>query len=263
MKRIVHLVLSVIAGTFLLTSFGGSNGKYAGGAPAGYTGSPGDGKNCTQCHNGSAANVTDWITSDIDTSGYMPDSIYNITVTVTGNGDKGFEVAPQALSGSLLGTLIAGSGSKLVGSGQYVTQTNSSNSNPKIWTFQWIAPAAGTGNVTFYGAFTVSENSTKLSTMTVEENIATSVPEFTLSGFELYPNPVIDKVHLSFSIDKGTDMKICIYDLSGHLVSKLHEGFTEKGNHSFPVDLSSATSGIYVLNLQTVNKQLTLKIIKN
>lgn len=146
---------------------------YPSGAPAGYTGSPGDGHHCVSCHNGSAVTVTNWITSDIPAAGYTPGTVYNLTVTVTGSGTKGFEVSPQNPSGLQLGTLAAGSGSKLVGGTKYVTHSSSSSAATKIWNFTWTAPAAGTGAVTFYGAFTVNKPATKLSTLQVSENAAT------------------------------------------------------------------------------------------
>ena len=160
------LCLSIV----LFGAFGGDeNSDYPSGAPAGYTGSPGDGKNCTQCHNGSASNVADWITSDIPPEGYTPGTNYSITVTVTGSGWKGFEVSPQNVPGDLLGTLTAGANNHLTGSGKYVTQNARSNANPATWSFTWTAPAAGTGPVTFYGAFCVSEPVTKLCTLDVNE----------------------------------------------------------------------------------------------
>lgn len=146
---------------------------YPSGAPAGYTGSPGDGHHCVSCHNGSSATVNNWITSDIPAEGYTPGTVYNLTVTVTGSGAKGFEVSPQNPTGLQLGTLAAGSGSKLVGGTKYVTQSSSSSAATKIWNFTWTAPAAGTGVVTFYGAFTVNKPVTKLSTLQVSENTAT------------------------------------------------------------------------------------------
>ena len=126
------LCLSIV----LFGAFGGDeNSDYPSGAPAGYTGSPGDGKNCTQCHNGSASNVADWITSDIPPEGYTPGTNYSITVTVTGSGWKGFEVSPQNVPGDLLGTLTAGANNHLTGSGKYVTQNARSNANPATWSF--------------------------------------------------------------------------------------------------------------------------------
>ena len=144
---------------------------YPNGAPAGKTGSPGDGSNCVSCHNGSASTVTGWITSNIPAQGYTPGTTYAMTVTVTGTGAKGFEVSPQSVTGAQLGVLIAGTGNKLVGGTKYVTQSTAGpSSGTKVWNFSWTAPAAGTGTVTFYGAFTVSKPVTKLSTLMVNEN---------------------------------------------------------------------------------------------
>jgi len=168
------LLLSIpllVTGLMLFTSFGGSeNSDYPNGSPAGYTGSPYDAKDCHNCHGGSTAFVANWITSNIPPEGYTPGTSYAITVTVTGSGEKGFEVSPHDASGNLLGTLTAGTGNKLVGSGKYVTQTSGSTANPKSWTFGWTAPAAGTGEVTFWGAFCVGKPTTKTSTLVVQEN---------------------------------------------------------------------------------------------
>lgn len=158
------------------TLFGAFETMNPNGAPAGMTGSPGDGDNCTSCHGGTATTTANLITSNIPASGYVPGTTYTITATNTlsGSGKMGFEVSPQNASGSLLGTLTAGSGNKLVGSGKYVTHSNA-NSTTNSWTFSWTAPAAGTGNVTFYGAFARNKpGPVTLSTLVVQE--AASLP---------------------------------------------------------------------------------------
>lgn len=176
-KRNWYLFITFSLGLLMiLTSFGGGDeSDYPGGSPAGYTGSPGDGQDCQACHGGTTSFVSGWITSDIPSQGYTPGSTYNITVTVTGVGSKGFQVSPQNPTGDLLGTLYAGSGSELNGGGKYITQSSASSSNPKSWVFQWKAPAAGTGQVTFYGAFTINKPVTKTSTLTVNENSSASL----------------------------------------------------------------------------------------
>jgi hypothetical protein len=144
---------------------------YPTGAPPAKTGSPGDGSNCTECHGGTATTVTGWITSNIPASGYVPGQTYQITANnqITGSGKFGFEVSPQNVAGTLLGTLTAGVNSQLVGSNKYVTHTNA-NTSVSSWTFNWTAPAAGTGQVTFYGAFAKGKpGPVRLSTLVVDE----------------------------------------------------------------------------------------------
>lgn len=174
MKRLLSFfpLLSALVLVLLVSFSGDNNGDYPGGSPAGYTGSPGDGQNCQVCHGGSVSNAPGWITSNIPPTGYVPGNTYTITVTVSGVGKKGFEVSPQNPSGTQLGVLIAGPGTKLVGGTKYVTQATGSSSNPKSWDFNWTAPPPGAGEVTFYGAFTVSKPVTKLSTLVVQESTA-------------------------------------------------------------------------------------------
>lgn len=172
-RTLILLIPFTLVAVMMLTSFGGGDDSdYPGGSPAGYTGSPGDGHDCMACHGGTTTFVSGWITSNVPADGYIPGETYNITVTVSGTGSKGFEVSPQNIAGDLLGTLAAGSGSELTGNGKYVTQSSASNSNPKVWVFQWTAPTAGTGEVVFYGAFTINKPVTKTSTLTVNENTA-------------------------------------------------------------------------------------------
>jgi len=192
MKNKIYLFIPVIA-VFLLTAFGVPNSPlnpdHSNGAPAGYTGSPYDAKNCTNCHGGSATTQSGIITSNVPSQGYTGGSTYTITVTLSGSGNKGFEVSPQDPSGNLLGTLTAGSGNKLVGSGKYCTHSSVVGGSSATWNFTWTAPVVGTGSVTFYGAFTITEPVTKLSTLVVNENtaiplsvVATATPGTILSG---------------------------------------------------------------------------------
>ncbi len=160
-----------LASIVLLSSF---VAFYPTGAPAAKTGSPGDGSNCTECHGGTPTTVAGWITSNIPAGGYTPGQTYQITASnqLTGTGKFGFEVSPQNAAGTLLGTLAAGTNSQLVGSNKYVTHTSANTSN-STWTFNWTAPVAGTGQVTFYGAFAKGKpGPVRLSTLVVNEAVA-------------------------------------------------------------------------------------------
>ena len=165
--------------------------SHANGAPAMRTGSPGDGGNtCKNCHSGPTPTTqAGLITSTIPASGYTGGQTYTITATVTRNGHTkfGFEISPQNITGTKLGTLIVTNTTEmqLVGSGKYITHKSggTSGTNSRTWNFNWTAPAAGTGNVTFYGAFNITNSSNNssgdtcvLSTLTVSECVAPSQP---------------------------------------------------------------------------------------
>jgi hypothetical protein len=262
MKKILFLLFPILVIVILLSSFSGNDLMYPGGAPAGYTGSPADGLNCTHCNNGSASTVQNWITSDVGPEGYLPGQTYAITCTVTGSGKKGFEVSPQNGAGDLLGTLIAGSGSKLVGSNKYITHTSSSNSNPKIWTFQWVAPVAGTGSVTFYGAFALSTSSTKLSTLVIPENIGTGVADKPVAAsVKVYPDPADKDLAVDFSLASAAEVKISMVNSETGTRTLLKQDKMQPGEQSLHLNCSLMAEGLYILQINSTGQEFTRKII--
>lgn len=170
MKRKILVLLSVI--TCLVVALWPNQSAHSngGGAPAGYTGSPNEfsGRTCSaggSCHSGGATAQTGWVTSTVPACGYTPGQTYSVTVFVTSPGRTkfGFSASPQKANATQAGTLIAGTGMQLNGSGKYITHTSAgttqTGTNSRTWTFQWTAPAAGTGTVTFYAAMNATNSS--------------------------------------------------------------------------------------------------------
>ncbi|MBC8314544.1 MAG: T9SS type A sorting domain-containing protein [Bacteroidales bacterium] len=256
----IYIPVVAVAFVFLMASFGGGDGlKNDAGAPPGYTNSPGDGQNCTHCMGGTAVPVADWITSDIPLTGYVPGITYNILVTVTGNGDKGFELSPQNLDGYLLGTLISGMENKLVGSGKYVTHKLASSENPTSWLFQWTAPEPGVGAITFYACAVVGMLNTKTTTMIAPQNTLGINDQQTIP-VRIYPNPVVDKLTVSFSPNRAESVKLELLSINGKMISNLFQGAGFAGEQSmvFPIDLES---GIYLLRIQIAGESQVRKVI--
>lgn len=199
MKNTTKVTLSIFTiavATIFTTEYSSVADGHAAGAPAGVTGSPGDGATCAKvgCHTGAAVTpASGWITTNIPAAGYTPGSIYTITATATraGHTEFGFEVSPQNSAGTFLGTLTnTSTETKLVGTGNnYVTQTSTGTTGTTgfhTWTFDWTAPSAGTGNVTFYGAFNATNSSNNAlgdsiftSTLLVKEATACTAPTIT------------------------------------------------------------------------------------
>jgi hypothetical protein len=139
----------------------GNSGGPAAAGNGGRTGAPGDAGNCSSCHSGGnfgtvsttisvfKAGTTTSVTS------YNADSTYDVKVTVNHTsgtpGGYGFQMTALKASNTLAGSFKnPGSNVKISTSGtrQYPEQSSTSTSN--IFTTQWQAPVAGTGNVTFY-----------------------------------------------------------------------------------------------------------------
>ena len=118
-----------------------------------------DNSDCTSCHSGATPSTTSNITSNIPSSGYVPGNIYNITaVSNTGSvgpDPNGFEVTcEENTSNTKTGAFLITNANttQFVNNNNAVTHTAAGNSL-NTWSFDWEAPVAGTGDITFYGAF--------------------------------------------------------------------------------------------------------------
>jgi hypothetical protein len=249
MKKIILNILPLATIVILLSAFSGSMVHYPSGAPAGYTGSPGDGQNCTHCHGGTASTVQNWITSNVDPSGYLPGQTYTITVTVTGSGNKGFEVSPQDAAGNKYGTIMMGPGCEFAGGNvNYITHSATSNSNPKVWTFQWTAPNAGSGPVTMYGAFAVSKNTTKLSTLVIPENIGTGIADKpAASAISVFPLPANNGLNVRFNLEKEANVRLSLVNTATGIKNILRQEQMSAGDQTIKLDCSSIADGVYIL----------------
>lgn len=178
------------------------------GAPAGYTGSPGDGVNCTSCHFGTVSQLAGAITSTIPSGGYVPGQTYTITITASEQGVNkwGFQLSPQNGSGTKMGNLLnINSSTKILVSGKYASHTSSgtSGNGGRSWEVNWTAPAAGSGAVTFYASINAANGDDNtsgdkiyLTTLTVQESATSSTAKVELPSVKIYPNPVGEELLL-------------------------------------------------------------------
>lgn len=260
MKKYLPIIVPVAALVFIVlaASFGNDNLKSSGGAPAGYTNSPGDGKNCSHCMGGTAVAVTDWITSNIPVTGYVPGSTYTITVTATGSGNKGFQVSPQDAAGNLIGTLTAGTGSKLVGSNKYVTHSSAQSASPTSWSFNWTAPSAGIGDVTFYGSVAVGKTNTKTTTLTVSQSTV-GISDLSVIRMQAWPNPSTGPVNVAFRNPSEGRILLELFDMTGSRVATLMDEVRPAGEIRTEVRVNER-SGQYLLRLTAAGATGTHKL---
>ena len=251
------------------------------GGPAGHSGDPAGGNktcNTAGCHIGVtpiAANGL--ITSNIPASGYIPGSTYTVTASITrpGHTKFGFQVTPQNATGTILGTLIATSTqTQLNGiNNSYITHNSSgtSGSGAKTWTFNWTAPSAGSGNVKFYAAFNASNSNNSssgdtifTSSLTIPENLSTGINSISRneSNLSVYPNPVKDKINITFSTIENQDIEVILSDIMGKVSEKLYSGKTTNTTFNYSIDIEGKyPSGIYLLKIKEGNKLNVKKVI--
>lgn len=239
----------------IISGFSGRT-KNPTGAPAGHTGSPFDNKNCTFCHGGTAVNVTGFMTSNVPNTGYIPGNTYLITCAFSGTGNKGFQISPHNAQGNLMGTIFMGTNSQLVGDFKYITHASATSATNASWSFTWVAPDAGTGPVTFYGAAVIGKPNTKLFTLTIPENTGASINDITNSKINTYPNPASDFLFISGI--KSNDFKIYFYSIDGKLV-KFEEIVNNSPNIKF--DINDLSKGTYLVQIKDGEKTSSKKII--
>jgi hypothetical protein len=75
------------------------------------------------------------------------------------------------------------------------------------------------------------------------------------------PNPFSHFTTLSFQLAASGDVTLDIYDLSGRMVRTLAEGNLAAGEHSFELDGTGLTSGVYFARLEDSSGQFIKKLV--
>ncbi len=269
--------VSIIAITSLIES--GTTSVYAntGGSPGGRSGSPNDNAtapfgpgNCTACHSGSTVNSGNGlatITSNIPAGGYVPGQTYTITAGIgeLGISKFGFEVtAEKDADNTKTGTfaLTNATNTKFVNSNNAVSHTAAGTTplttNATTWSFDWTAPVAGTGNVTFYGAFNSADGTGSVGdkiytkTLAVTEDVSTGLADnLNQTSFSIFPNPA--KNRITFKSENDIE-SVVVYDVNGKMMN-LNNDF-ENG-----LNIEALSSGIYIVHVNANNTISTQKLI--
>jgi hypothetical protein len=282
MKKKIALISMtlIVGGSLYFTGINTSKAYYYGPIP-GHTGSPFDGMTCNTngCHNSNPLqSAKPWITSNVPVAGYTQDSIYTFKAKAVYSGftSFGFQISPQTAAGGRLGSLIVTNATTTqiqAQSGlQYIEQTGNGylGTDSLVWSFQWKAPAKGTGAVTFYGCFNCGNGNSSAAgtyvfpaTLTVQESatdgISNIVPVNT--SFSVFPNPAKEQINIAYSLKNAANVEVNMFSMDGRKVSTLLNSMVSEGNHTQNVMLPANVSrGIYLIQL-TSNGQSTVQRI--
>jgi len=282
-KKIVIILMTIIVGGLLYFTGINTGKAYYYGPPAGATNSPYDGASCAYsgCHSSYALqSPKPWITSNIPSGGYAPNTIYTITAKAVNIGytSFGFEISPQTPGGAPLGKLIATNThttqiAELSGSSgilQYIEQTQYGyqGTDSLVWTFNWKSPDSGTGSVTFYGCFNTGYGNSSPSgayifpaTLFVPEYIAgVNNIEVKSTSFSVFPNPAQQQINITYALKESADVEVNIYGIDGRKISNLlNNSIKSEGEHTQQLFLSSAINkGVYIIQL-IANGQSTMQ----
>ncbi len=223
------------------------------GSPGGKTGSPNDNANCMGCHADAQTGQGATITTDIPLTGYEPGNTYNITVVsnpVVGSDPAGFEVTcEENTTNTKTGSfgITNPNSTQFTNNNSAVTHTTAGNSLG-TWSFNWVAPIAGTGDVTFYGAFIEAG-------YPIGNNQGDTFSSTILRFSEAVVNSTINlskENNFTFnSLNKTiiSNTKVSVYDISGRLILKT------TGNET---NIAHLNSGIYILRSDQKTKKVRL-----
>ena len=242
------------------------------GSPGGKTGSPGDLKaTCTQCHTGTAENKDGWISSDIPETGYEAGMTYNISLSAEHNGVQkmGFEFTSEVSGGTKIGILDtdASAHMKLINSNNSITHTTAGTTPEgasRSWTFKWVAPESGSGDVTFYAAVNAADGSGSTSgdkiytsKLVVTEQIDNSINQYLLEGWvKVYPNPTSDEISVRINGLISEDLECEFFNVQGQLINTklLH---LDGNSRVISSPVNDLPAGNYIIHMNT--KDLKLK----
>jgi len=77
----------------------------------------------------------------------------------------------------------------------------------------------------------------------------------------IYPNPVSSTAAVEIALAEAGDTELTLYDLAGRRVETIHTGSLSAGRHSFSVDGSSLTDGVYLIRLTSGDVVSTQRMV--
>ena len=236
--------------------------SFTGGPPAGNTGSPLDGQDCTNCHpTGPATSVSGWITTDIPAEGYSPGETYTITVSgIDLSAPKyGFQVTAETAAVKT-GLWIITDDLRTQSLGTAVTHTSAGTSpmgTPNAWAMDWTAPASGTGAVTFYASVNAANGDGSnqgdmiyVTALNVAESTIGISESFTANVGNIYPNPGTNYINIRLPLQSQSQ----VFDNIGRELISM-----PANTECMSIDISNLEVGVYYVKIhqngQTANRR--------
>jgi hypothetical protein len=295
-KKLLVSGLLVIPAMALLTSStldnGGIHSTMNAAGTSTSTGAPGEPHTCSQatCHGAGNGNSTTGgladnagpgsitITSNPAFSGgnkYVPNTTYHMSITVseTGKAIFGFNAEILDLSApTYTNTQVDNTIGTLTITDPTHTQIKhgwGTGRSTVCHTLNWKAPASGTANI--YTSAVTGNNDNLAS---AQDNVytkyllvltpaTTGIAEHTEDfSFDLYPNPVQDKLTVAFTLPTKQQVIVQLVSLDGRIVKTL-ENTVISGTYLQTFTTEDVAQGIYLLKVNSNNFNQTKKILIN
>lgn len=250
---------------------------YKSGAPAGSTCAPMESSCATNglCHSSTpnTGNASFGITimGGVPVGGYIPGTTYTMMPWIidTARPLFGFQIVAKKSDGSGAGSSIISSPvkTKLIGANglEYVEQTSAGTllNGMHDWMYDWTAPVAGSGKITFYAAFVAANGNSASSGDDVyidslvipEKSTGIHDMESAENKVSLFPNPAKERVLIHFNQYESGPVVIKIMNLTGRLVYEESLSSSIITTPAFYIPLTHLQEGMYLMQI-FVNHEL-------
>lgn len=88
-------------------------------------------------------------------------------------------------------------------------------------------------------------------------------PDAGIFSVNVFPNPVNNNSILHYSLEKPSNIRIIVYDLSGRVMHILSDAYQEKGSHFVKLGDMHLDNGFYLISLISQFGKATIKITVN
>ena len=260
MKKIIYLYFLFYTISIALPSY------------TGYSGATGSKGTCaSSCHGSGTGPIT--VTGFPST--YDPGKTYTISVqSSSGTIIVNFNASTRkGTTSTVAGTFAAVSKTATYSVSGYENGVRASSDSIDAGSFSWTAPAAGTGDVTFYLAGLQGSKrgpNTKIVVTSLEQSTTlineTDAMPAVFSLGQNYPNPFNPSTKIQYTIRNAGFVSLKVYDVLGHEVATLVNSNQEAGSYTVPFNAGEAklnlASGMYFYRLEAGSfvsiKKLTL-----
>ena len=222
----------------------------------------------SNCHNTNELNSGDGsavIEINSDVVDYLPDTVYNVSLTIEHVGSKrfGFEMVAFDENANSVGTFfgdnVAHTATQTFDGIQFIHHKNAPEGNDSYtFNMEWQAPAEDVGTINFYACANAADGTGSVNDFIYTakfifpSNTDTNIASFTDEQIKIYPNPTNGFLNIE-SGNKHID-GLFLYRSNGQLLRTY--------TSSEMIDLTDLDSGMYFLKILADDEYLVRKIIR-
>lgn len=244
------------------------------------TGAPGEGTCAnTSCHTAGAFGplvAMSLFDGDNLTIKYDPGKTYTLKIinsptsgTPARYGFQAVSLSATNVQAGAWGTTPVGMAQKTVSGRKYIE--HSAPAVNGVFEMPWVAPAAGTGAVTFYAASNATNNNNQTSgdgtatnSLVIQENGVsnTGEPFQDFATLEVMPNPVSDMLNLRITSRLAGEHKINIFSATGAMLKTVPVNL-QAGQTTTTIPVSELAPGLYLVQLCGSGHMAAVQMLKN